>query len=83
MAANIPFAMAPGLVDDDEIIDYSTTDGKKPYKAATYTLDHEFDCKQENLNLFLFEVDARADQFSWGQVLTILEDAEEENSPEQ
>lgn len=74
------FALAPGLVADDEIIDYSIYDNKKVYKSATAPLPHEFDCEQTNLRLFLSEVDFRSDQYSWGQVLNIPENVEDDDT---
>ena len=81
VAAAVPFALAPGLVDDDQVLDYSTTDGKKLYKSATAALPHEFDCEQANLTLFLAEVDFRADEFSWEEALTIPEQHNNAASP--
>jgi len=75
------FALAPGLIDEDKILDYKSPGGKKLYKEATTALPTTFDCEPHDLSLFLSEVDFRAEEYSWQQVLQIPEDIEDQESP--
>jgi len=46
------FALTPGLIDH-AIIDYSTSEGAKKFKAAIEELSMKFDLQYQNLKLFL------------------------------
>ena len=71
--AQAPFALAPGLVDNNPI-DYSTSEGAKLFKAATAALKDEFDCSTSNLKTFLSSIGDRSGQHGWDDILEIPED---------
>lgn len=65
MAANIPFALAPGMATN-QVIDYTTTAGQKVWEKATAKLSEElFDCDSEGLRDFIELVRARAEVQGW------------------
>jgi hypothetical protein len=65
MAANIPFALAPGMATN-AVIDYTTTSGQKVWDKATAKLaEEQFDCDSEGLRDFLELVRARAEVQGW------------------
>ena len=79
--AKISFALAPGLVDDSEVLDCSMTDGKKLCKSAATALPNLFDCEQPNLTLFLDEIEMRAEECSWAAILTAPENQADADAP--
>lgn len=69
-AAQGPFALTPALAAQN-VIDYSTTNGGKIYKAAITGLKPPFDGTPANLPLFLDDVDSHAANFGWDNILII------------
>ena len=71
-----PFALAPALVNN-AIIDYSTSEGAKLYRAAITKLSSEaqFGCDPANLKVFLALLKARMQTSGWTTILEIPEDA--------
>jgi hypothetical protein len=50
----VRFAISPAHLDNPlNLIDYSTPDGKKQYKAATAALEEIFELKTDTLKVFL------------------------------
>ena len=46
------YALTPAQLNANDFIDYSTTDGKKIFKAATEELSYQFDVQAKSVNLF-------------------------------
>ena len=68
MAAQVPFARAPGLLNPNQVIDYSSDQGIKLYKSATRPLYEDgnlFSVNEEGARDFIGLVGTRARQFSW------------------
>ena len=68
MAAQVPFARAPGLLNPNQVIDYSSDQGIKLYKSATrplYENGNLFSVNEEGARDFIGLVGTRARQFSW------------------
>ena len=76
VTASIPFALAPALVNNT-IMDYSTSEGSKLYKAAITKLSSEtqYGCDPTNLKVFLALLKARAQTTGWAAILEIPADA--------
>jgi hypothetical protein len=72
-AAQVPFALAPALLDNN-IIDYSTAAGVKLYGKATEPLKDLYDGNEADLGLFLQQVKTRAEVFGWNHVLAVPPD---------
>jgi len=70
----IPFALFPAEADD-EIIDYTTNDGKKLYKAATTPLPTKYNGESEKFYMFLRDVTEQAQEHNWNSILMIPNDA--------
>ena len=79
VTASIPFALAPALVNDT-IINYSTSEGSKLYKAAITKLSSEaqYGCDPINLKVFLALLKARAQTTGWTAILEIPANASED-----
>lgn len=56
---------------DDNVIDYSTKEGRKIYEVATAALPVKFDLQTKNLLLFLKMLGSRAKRSNWADVLSI------------
>ena len=67
------FALSPARLTNQGIIDYSTAQGAKLYKAAVAPLDseHKFDLSAERLNVFLEQFKTRAKEANWNSLLLI------------
>ena len=65
-AEEIPFALTPGVVDDD-ILDFRDGGVRKLYAHATSSVmgSEGFDCTAKGLHSFLKEVKRRARQYGW------------------
>ena len=63
------FALHPATVSD-EVLDYSTTEGIKIYKANTTTLPIKFDLSTSKLRLFLETLWTRATTAGWTPIQT-------------
>ena len=78
MAANEPpgpavptvFALSPALANRD-ILDYSSAAGAKVYRGAIAPIAIEFDCKSENLQLFLDQIRDRSTTHDWNNILLV------------
>src|SRR5512136_86067 len=73
MAAAIPFALAPALVDN-AVIDYSTATGAKLYAKATEALKDLYFGSKGDLGLFLQQVKTRAEAYGWVHILAVPPD---------
>jgi hypothetical protein len=71
---NVPFALAPALVGQAQLIDYSTSEGVKVYKTARAELPSKFDVTSENLRSFLEHIQNRAREQGWNDIFDIPED---------
>ena len=61
----VEFALSPAMAHNG-IIDYSTTQGRKMYSAATAKLSEDlYDCNAEDLYTFLKALKERAREYSW------------------
>ena len=84
MAAQVPnppqieFALTPGQIQSNNIIDYSTEVGRKLYKGATEPLKTAHDLSADNLRDFLKLLEQRADIYDWNTILEIPDEQEEE-----
>lgn len=74
-AAAGAFALTPAQVAPDNIIDYSTSEGKKLWNSATAALDDKFDADAKNINIFTEQVMKRATNAGWttgnGNIISI------------
>ena len=71
MAAQAPhFALAPAFANPD-VLDYSDQSAAKLFKAGTEALSIKFDCKPDNLQLFLDQARDRSIVFDWLNILSI------------
>ena len=71
MAAQAPhFALAPAFANPD-VLDYSDQSAAKLFKAGTDALSIKFDCKPDNLQLFLDQARDRSIVFDWLNILSI------------
>ena len=66
----VPFALAPALVNND-VINYTTPDGIKLYKNATAPLPIECDCTSERLKVFLSSLADRSSANGWDNIMDI------------
>jgi hypothetical protein len=73
MAAAVPFALAPALVDN-AVIDYSTATGAKLYAKATEALKDLYNGSEGDLGLFLQQIKTRAEAFGWVHILAVPPD---------
>ena len=64
------FALTPALANRD-ILDYTSASGAKVYRGAIAPIAIEFDCKSENLQLFLDQVRDRATTHDWNNILLV------------
>lgn len=71
--AAAPFALAPGLVNNDPV-DYGTSEGAKLFKTFTAELPVEFDCSTSKLKVFLSALADRAGISGWDEILEIPPD---------
>jgi hypothetical protein len=61
----VAFALSPGVAIQDTV-KFETTEGRKLYGHATYTLDKElYDCKPDGLYQFLQSLSNRSQEFRW------------------
>ncbi len=76
-AAAPPFALTPALTNN-AVIDYTTSEGIKIYKAATYSLygkeEEAFDCLPDGLHDFLSLLKVRADNNGWNNSILAIPD---------
>lgn len=73
-AAAVNFALAPGVLEQDEILDYSQVNAIKHYKSATHPIDECFDVDPAGLKVFLASVRIRCDEFSMNDVINVPTD---------
>ena len=64
------FALTPAQADN-EIIDYTSSEGKKLYALATMKLSIPFDGDPANLETFLESIQQQAHSSNWAQIMTI------------
>jgi hypothetical protein len=77
MAAAVPFALAPALANDG-ILDYTTAEGAKLYRAAIEALPGDpFNCEPHGIKVFLATLEDRASRTGWNNILMIPQDADE------
>ena len=70
MAAQVNFALAPGRANND-ILDYTTSEGIKLYGKAVSPLDPQYDLQSGGLYAFLQKVRNRAIEQDWNNILNI------------
>jgi hypothetical protein len=71
MAAQAPhFGLAPACAYPD-VLNYSDQSAAKLFKAGTDALSIKFDCKPDNLQLFLDQARDRSIVFDWLKILSI------------
>jgi hypothetical protein len=73
MAAAVPFALAPALVDNN-VIDYSQATGQKLYKSAIEALQDPYDGQEADLKVFLKQLETRAQMLGWTFILDVPRD---------
>ena len=69
--AAVAFALAPGLVGANELLNFNDANTIKLYKAATESLPTKFDLKPDNLKVFLSELELRASCHGWTYMFDI------------
>jgi hypothetical protein len=74
MAQQVQFALAPGLVQHADIIDYSTREGQKLFEMATKSLKDDFALGHKGLSGFLEQLAGRARTSGWNDILQIPPD---------
>jgi hypothetical protein len=79
VAAQVTFALAPGLVGANELLNYKDPNTIKLYKAATDSLPTKFDLKPENLKVFLSELELRASCHGWSYMFDISHDQDDDH----
>jgi hypothetical protein len=77
--ADVPFALAPGLVDHAAIINYSTRQGQRLYEMAVAPLKDEFDLDHASLSGFLEQLGTRASTSGWTDIISIPPDLNDIN----
>jgi hypothetical protein len=75
----IRFALSPALANR-AVLDFNLASASKVYKSASAPVSIEFDCKPENLQLFLDQVRDRAIAHEWNNILLIPKDGNETES---
>ena len=75
----IRFALSPALANRDAL-DFTQTATAKVYKTASSPVATEFDCKPENLQLFLDQLRNRAIAHEWQNILLIPKNGNENES---
>jgi len=70
MAAQVNFSIAPGRANNN-VLDYTTTEGIKLYGKAVSPLDPKYDLKSDGLFTFLQKVRNRAIEQDWENILRI------------
>jgi hypothetical protein len=77
--ADIPFALAPGLINHANVIDYSTREDQKLWDMAIKPLKDEFALDHTSLPAFLGQLVDRAKTSGWVDILAIPPDIEDIN----
>ena len=72
-AAPLPvaFALSPAQAGAQALIDYSTSEGAKLYKANTEPLDTKFDGNVKNLRVFLADAARHATSAGWDDITNV------------
>ena len=78
-APMIRFALSPALANR-AVLDFNQAAAAKVYKSASSPASIEFDCKPENLQLFLDQVRDRAIAHEWQNILLIPKGGDETES---
>lgn len=80
MAANVQFALAPGMIQAG-IIDYSESENRKMYKAATapFSMDEFYELSGDKLNNFIKDARDRFHEFDCNAPLSIPTGEMDEN----
>jgi len=68
--APVQFALSPAQATLG-IIDFTTSDGKKIFAAATKPLETKYDGSTENLAIFIKDVQHHVEREGWNQLVTI------------
>jgi hypothetical protein len=76
-ATEVVFALTPGRLKSDQIIDFSTTAGRKLYKSATEPLMSLHDLSAENLRDFIVLLEQRTKIYDWNDILEIPDEKNE------
>lgn len=75
----VRFALSPALANR-AVLDFNLAAAAKVYKSASSPVSIEFDCKPENLQLFLDQIRDRAIAHEWQHILLIPKDGNEAES---
>jgi hypothetical protein len=74
MDQQVQFALAPGLVQHADIIDYSTREGQKPFEMAMESLKDDFALDHKGLSGFLEQLAGQARTSGWSDIIQIPPD---------
>jgi hypothetical protein len=80
-AVPIPFALVPGDVNPNDVIDYQDESNRKYYLNMTKELKNNFNLTELNLKSFLSEIDQRSTEAGWHPLFNIPEDVNVNNGP--
>ena len=73
--ANVTFALTPARINNDDVIDYSTKEGRSIWIGATKPLtDQKFDCTADGLRVILKLLDSRSAQYGWNDSVLFIPD---------
>jgi hypothetical protein len=75
----VAFALAPGLINHAEIIDYSTREGLKLFEMASKSLNDKIALDHRSLSGFLQQLGDRAMIMGWRDILKIPPDLNDVN----
>lgn len=75
------FALSPGVLHQDQLLDYSLPSAVKHYNRATNALDDPYDLSSKDLKVFLANTRVRCDEFAWGDIMEIPVDIAVQNGP--
>ena len=73
------FALAPGVANINQVIDYSTRAGQQLYRDATAPLSYTLEGKKSSLPAFLLALSNRATEMGWDDVLDITVNGEQKS----
>jgi hypothetical protein len=68
------FALAPGLIDHADVVNYGTREGQKLFEMATKPIKDEFNLDHAGLFGFLEQISDRAKTSGWNEILRIPPD---------
>ena len=66
----VPFALNPGTINN-EVIDYSTSEGLKIFNQSTQSLEQKYDGDPLQFSYFIAQVLTREETYGWNDILKI------------